>query len=286
MMPQTLDEILDLKSVSNFSAILAGGTDLLVRMRNKTVHPQTLICLDQIKDNSIRDITDNGEEICIGAAVTHSRLINNPLIQQHFPVLIKALSTLGSPQIRNMGTMGGNIVTASPAGDSLPPLYVLDAQVELAGKKGFRKMPVSLFITGPGITRLAPEEILWKILIPKFPSYTWHHFEKVGHRKSLSIAILSMAALVELTPDHIIKAIRLAWGSMGKTVVTSPETEKQLLGKSLDPAGFIQAAEQIRREVSPISDVRASAAYRRQVAGNLLLRLSLGPLNPKESLYK
>lgn len=274
MMPQTLDELLDLKSVSNFSAILAGGTDLLVRMRNKTVHPQTLICLDQIKDNSIRNISDNEDEICIGAAVTHSRLINNPLIQQHFPVLIKALSTLGSPQIRNMGTLGGNIVTASPAGDSLPPLYVLNAQVELAGKKGLRKMPVSRFITGPGTTRLTPEEILWRIRIPKFPSYAWHHFEKVGHRKSLSIAILSMAALVELAPDHVIKAIRLAWGSVGKTVVTSPETEKRLIGKPLDPAGLIHAAEQIRREVSPISDVRASAEYRRQVAGNLLLRLS------------
>lgn len=277
--PQTLDELLDLKAHSNAPAILAGGTDLLVQMRNKKICPQTLICMDQLKDSSIREVTDIGDEICIGAAVTHSRLIRNPLIQEHFSVLIQALNTLGSPQIRNMGTLGGNIMTASPAGDSLPPLYILGARVELAGKKGFWQMPVTQFITGPGSTCLNPEEILWRIWIPKQPSYNLHYFEKLGHRKSLSIAILSMAALINLTEDNIIRTVRLAWGSAGRTVVTSHETEKLLIGTRVDdPSGFILAADRIRREVSPISDVRAGAEYRRQVAGNLLLRLCREPL--------
>lgn len=277
ILPQTLDELLNLKVKGH--AILAGGTDLFVQMRNKKVYPQTLICLDQLRDKGFREVTDMGDEICIGAAATHSRLIQAPLIQQHFPILIQALNTLGSPQIRNMGTLGGNIMTASPAGDSLPPLYVLDAQVELAGKNGFRQMPLSRFITGPGATCLNPEEILYRIRIPKQPSYDLHHFEKLGHRKSLSIAILSMAALIGLTGDRKIRAVRLAWGSVGKTIVTSPETEKLLMGTPMDdPAGFILAAARIRKDVSPISDVRAGAGYRRQVAGNLVLRLCQGPL--------
>jgi CO/xanthine dehydrogenase FAD-binding subunit len=153
--------------------------------------------------------------------------------------------------------------------------------VELAGKTGFRKMPISRFITGPGATGLNPEEILYRIWIPKQSSYDLHHFEKVGHRKSLSIAILSMAALIGLTRDKKIRAVRLAWGSLGKTIVTSPETEKRLMGTPMDdPAGFILAAARIREEVSPISDVRAGADYRRQVAGNLVLRLCQGPLEP------
>jgi len=277
ILPQTLDELLDLKAQGH--AILAGGTDLFVHMRNKKIQPQTLVCLDQLRDKGFREVADTGDEICIGAAATHTQLIQNPLVQQHFPVLIQALDTLGSPQIRNMGTLGGNIMTASPAGDSLPPLYVLDAQVELMGKKGSRRMPLSRFITGPGATSLNPEEILYRIWIPKQPSYDLHHFEKVGHRKSLSIAILSMAALISLTSDRKIRAVRLAWGSLGKTIVTSPETEKRLMGTPMDdPAGFLLAAARIREEVSPISDVRAGADYRRQVAGNLVLRICRGPL--------
>lgn len=279
ILPRTLDDLLDLKAQGY--AILAGGTDLFVHMRNKKIQPRTLVCLDQLKDKGLREVADTGDEICIGAVATHSQLIQNPLVQQHFPILIQALETLGSPQIRNMGTLGGNIMTASPAGDSLPPLYVLDARVELAGKSEFRRMPVSQFITGPGVTALNPEEILYRIWIPKSPSYGLHHFEKVGHRKSLSIAILSLAALVDLTHDRKIRAVRLAWGSLGKTIVTSPETEKRLMGTSVDdPAGFILAAARIREEVSPISDVRAGAEYRRQVAGNLVLRLCQGPLEP------
>jgi len=277
ILPQTLDDLLDLKAQGH--AILAGGTDLFVHMRNKKIQPQTLVCLDQLRDKGLREVADTEDEICIGAAVTHSQLIQNPLVQQHFPILIQALETLGSPQIRNMGTLGGNIMTASPAGDSLPPLYVLDAQVELAGKNGSRRMPISRFITGPGSTCLKPEEILYRIWIPKSPSHGLHHFEKVGHRKSLSIAILSLAALVDLTEEKKIRAVRLAWGSVGKTIVTSPETEKRLMGTSVDdPAGFILAAARIRAEVSPISDVRAGADYRRQVAGNLVLRLCQSPL--------
>ena len=206
ILPQTLDQLLDLKAQGH--AILAGGTDLLVHMRNKKIQPQTLVCLDQLRDKGLREVADEGDEICIGAAVTHSRLIQNPLVQQHFPILIQALNTLGSPQIRNMGTLGGNIMTASPAGDSLPPLYVLDAQVELAGKNRSRRMPLSRFITGPGATCLDPEEILYRIWIPKQASYDLHHFEKVGHRKSLSIAILSMAALISLTGDKKIRSVR------------------------------------------------------------------------------
>jgi CO/xanthine dehydrogenase FAD-binding subunit len=271
--PNTIDEFIDLKAASDSTFILAGGTDLLVRLRKKFINPQILICLDHLTDTCLFKITDSENEIHIGAAVTHAQVIKNPLVEQHANVLIQALKNIGSPQIRNMGTLGGNIMTASPAGDSLPPLYILDAKVELAGKNGTRRMPVSKFITGPGTTCLNPEEILHKVIIPKSLVFDFHYFEKVGHRKSLSIAIVSMAALIETAQDGIVKQICLAWGSIGKTVVTSPAAEAILSGSSLDHEVLSRAAEQVRKEISPISDVRAGAEYRRQVAGNLLMRL-------------
>ncbi|MDD5169637.1 MAG: FAD binding domain-containing protein [Syntrophales bacterium] len=206
--------------------------------------------------------------------MTHAQLLGNALVREHLPILVNALRTLGSPLIRNMGTIGGNICTASPAGDTLPPLYALDAELELRSRKGERRQPLCTFITGPGGITLGEGEILTGIRVRKPCGFTIHHFEKVGERRSLACAIASMAALIKVTESGVIEAARLAWGSVAPTVVMSPETEGALIGQRLSAATLERAAEMIRKAVSPIDDVRASAAYRREVAGNLLLRLA------------
>ncbi|MFH1152825.1 MAG: xanthine dehydrogenase family protein subunit M [Pseudomonadota bacterium] len=271
-MPRTLDELLDLKEKKQSLALFAGGTDLMVALRHHRIQPKALACLDHM--DAMREITDTGNHIAMGAGTTHAGLLASPLVQEHIPVLARALETLGSPHIRNMGTLGGNIVTASPAGDCLPPLTVLNARVELASRDGFQTLPISDFITGPGTTCLKPGQILWRVLVPKTPAYCIHHFEKVGLRRSLSIAVVSMAAVLNLAPDGCIQAVRMAWGSVGKTVVTCPEAEDILSGNPLDPAVLEKAAQAVMQWVNPISDVRATAGYRRKVAGNLVLRLT------------
>jgi xanthine dehydrogenase FAD-binding subunit len=193
----------------------------------------------------------------------------------HFPILINGLKVLGSPPIRNMGTIGGNIVTASPAGDTLPPLYVLRAELELRTKNSSRRIPIMDFIRGPGETLLSPGEVLTGIIVRKRPDLNLHHYEKVGQRKALAIAVVSLAALLKISEGGMVEEARLAWGSVAPTVVTSAEIEAMLIGCRLSRKVLEKAAQMARAMVKPIDDIRASADYRRQVAGNLLLRLVL-----------
>lgn len=251
----------------------AGGTDLLVRRRKGLIPEGTLICLERIE--ALKRIEDRDREVFVGAAATHSRILEDPLIRAHFPILIQALERLGSPPIRRMGTIGGNIVTASPAGDTLPPLYALDAEVELRTAHSGRRLLVKDFIQGPGLTLLAPGEIVTGVRLKKCPENNLHHFEKVGQRKALAIAVVSLAAILAIDENKIVRKARLAWGSVGPTVVVSREIEQTLEGHPLSLEILEKAAALARRVVSPIEDIRAGADYRRQVAGNLLLRLGV-----------
>jgi CO/xanthine dehydrogenase FAD-binding subunit len=191
-------------------------------------------------------------------------------------VLAQALGVLGSPLIRNMGTIGGNICTASPAGDTLPPLYALGAEVELLSRDGERRMPIRDFITGPARTRLAQQEILAAIRVAKPAPSCVQHFEKVGLRNALACSMVSLAALVDLSLEGVVEKAALAWGSVGPTVVECSEAETVLVGRKLTLETLKEAAATVRERVSPISDVRADADYRRRVSGNLLLRLVPG----------
>jgi len=253
------------------AALFAGGTDLFVKMRAEKTDAPALIGLERI--GMLKDISEDSNNIRIGAAVTHDELLRHPIITHHLPVLCQALGTLGSPPIRAMGTIGGNICTASPAGDTLPPLYVLQAWVETVSASDTRLTPISDFISGPGKTRLQSGEIVAAVHVQKSPGAPLHHFEKVGQRKSMACAVASLAAVLTLSASDTITQARLAWGSVGPTVVTSTEIEEFLIGKKLSPETLAAAAGQVSRFVNPIDDIRASADYRRRVSGNLLLRL-------------
>jgi carbon-monoxide dehydrogenase small subunit/xanthine dehydrogenase small subunit len=270
--PEMLDELWQRLADYPETGIFAGGTDYLVWLRSGRVSTSTLICLERMP--VLRGVTDEGNQIRIGAATTHESLLADPIIREHYQVLQQALRVLGSPHIRRTGTIGGNIVTASPAGDTLPPLYVLGAAVELQSRHGLRRMPIADFIHGPGRTALQSGEILTAILVPKGRGSSLQHFEKVGLRQAMACAVASLAATLEISASGRIGQARLAWGSVGPTIVRLPEVEAALVGHPFDRATFTAAASLVGASLSPINDVRATASYRRQVSGSLLLRMA------------
>ncbi len=271
-LPQKLEELWPrLEDCS--TSLYAGGTDLLVRLREGALKAGNLVCLERLAE--LKKVEDLGDAVRIGAVCTHTQLLADPLVRRHFPILIRALRVLGSPPIRHQGTIGGNIGTASPAGDTLGPLYALRAEVELRTRETARRLPIEDFIQGPGRTVMLSGEIITGVRIVKCPAFNLHHYEKVGQRRALAIAIAGLAVLMRVGGDQTIEEVRLAWGSVGPTVVTSAPVEALLRGRPLSPEVLREAADLARQVVAPIDDLRASADYRREVAGNLLRRLQL-----------
>lgn len=275
-LPSDLEALWRILEEEPEARVYAGGTDLLVWLRagkGERFVP-VLVCLERIEE--IRGVREEGRTLWLGAATTHAGLLESPPVRERLPVLACALSALGSPLIRAMGTLGGNLCTASPAGDALPPLHVLEAEVEIRSRREARRLPIAAFIAGPGQTDLRPGEIVTAVRVPVPEGSPRHHFEKVGLRRSLACSVASLAALLWISPSGVVDAARLAWGSVGPTVLRIPEAEAALVGGPLTPESLRRAAEIARRAVAPIDDIRASAAYRRLVSGNLLLRLLPG----------
>jgi CO/xanthine dehydrogenase FAD-binding subunit len=272
LLPRSAEELLELTSRAGDYRLLAGGTDLLVWHRDKPIREGVFIGLERVPE--LRTITCADGKVVVGAAATFQQIADSLLVQRHLDVLCQAIRLLGSPPISHMATLGGNICTASPAGDSLPPLYVYGAQVELRSFRGNRLMPLAEFITGPRQTALGPEEVLWNVRVPLAEPSARGVYFKVGQRQALAIATVSLAALWTQNPDGTVRWIRLAWGSVGPTVLRFPDLEKALEGKPLALEVLRPLAEMVTSRVAPMNDPRASAAYRRRVAGNLLMKLA------------
>jgi len=271
LLPRSLSDLWAMMRDLPDAAVYAGGTDLLVKIRSGSIPPKNLICLERIQ--ALKGVVDHGDRMVILACTSLSQLLQESAISRHVPVLAKAIVCLGSPLIRNMGTIGGNVCTASPAGDTLAPLYALNARVELASEAGVRSLPIDRFILGPGQTLLETGEILSAIHVEKPHPETIQHFEKVGRRNALACSLACMAAIIRLSDDGIVMAASLAWGSVGPTVITCSEAAANLLGQPLSADSLADAAAIVQKAVCPITDIRATADYRRAVAGNLLLRL-------------
>jgi xanthine dehydrogenase small subunit len=279
LMPESLTALWQTLAENPDVRVLAGGTDLLVWIRSRRVDPAALVSLERIE--ALRGISETADGVRIGACQTHATLLENPLIGRLFPVLTRALETLGSPHIRRMGTLGGNIMTASPSGDTLAPLHVLGASVELCSAREVRRMPIDAFILGPGKTALNPGEILSAVLIPKAERGMHQHFEKVGLRNAMACSVASLAAIMRVSGSGMIQTVALAWGSVGPTVMRAPKLEAALIGRPLTQETLAEMMPLASDALSPIDDIRASAAYRRRVAGNLLRRLvPTTPLRP------
>jgi CO/xanthine dehydrogenase FAD-binding subunit len=246
---------------------IAGGTEVMVQYGAGRLAARKLVSLWGLTE--LRRIERIGQELIIGAGCTYSDLRNHPVVAQQFPLLARAASWTGSIANQNRGTLGGNIVNASPAADSLPALLVYEAELLLISAHGTRRVPYGEFHTGYKQTGLAPDEIISGIALePRFAGY--HAYSrKVGTRNAQAIAKLCLAGLGRVSNNKI-EDVRLAIGSMAVTPLRLRRTEEVLLGRAWTPALVGEARQAMETEVAPIDDIRSSAGYRLHVAGNLL----------------
>lgn len=244
--------------------ILAGGTDLCVLMNSKLIKPEGLISISNIAE--MKKISDDGEFIDIGALATHAQIFEDKLVKKHLPVLVEACKTVGARQIQNRGTIGGNVMNASPAGDTLPVLLAYETQVEVAGMRGRRSIDFGEFYKGYRKTALAKGEIVTNIRIKRSVKGERSAFLKVGTRKAQAISKV-MGCYRNYDQNHII-----AFGSVAATPVRLKECEEFLSGKKITKEIIAEASEIAMKEVKPIGDIRSTADYRRHVVGVLVKR--------------
>jgi CO/xanthine dehydrogenase FAD-binding subunit len=266
--PGKLSAVLDLlgKEPGVWTPI-AGGTELMVQYGAGRLPVRKLVSLWGLPE--LRHIESTPQEVLIGAGCTYTDLRKNPVVAREFPLLAQAASWTGSVANQNRGTLGGNIVNASPAADSLPALMVYEAELLLISARGTRRMPYVEFHTGYKQTKLADDEIIRAIALqPRFSGYQGYS-RKVGTRNAQAIAKLCLAGLGKIS-GHQIEDVRLAIGSMAVTPLRLRRTEETLLGKPYSAALVQEARRALEAEVAPIDDIRSSARYRLHVAGNLL----------------
>lgn len=249
--------------------VIAGGTDLMVLMNAHQFDASEF--LDIWRLDELRGIVDEGPTIRIGALTTYSQIIRSPIVRGSAPSLVAASRTIGAVQIQNRGTIGGNIVNASPAGDSLPVLAAYDAELEIGGARGARGVPFNDFYTGYRETVLESDEILLAVRIPKLKAGERDFFWKVGTRRAQAISKTVMAAKARVIQGSI-ESISVGVGSVAPTVIRAPLTEKLLADTRLTPELVERARRTIAAEISPISDLRSTEHYRRTVTANLLIK--------------
>ncbi|MEA2393453.1 MAG: hypothetical protein QOJ82_1344 [Solirubrobacteraceae bacterium] len=274
--PETWTEALAAKAAHPDAVPIAGGTDLMVALNFDRARPATILDLTRV-----RELAEWGPEdgrLRVGAGVTYARLIGE--LRDRLPGLAMAARTVGSPQIRNRGTVGGNLGTASPAGDGLPPLYVSDAEVELASVSATRRVPVAEFVTGPKRQAAREDELIAAFVLPAAGGP--QQFAKIGTRNAMVIAVCSLS--LALWPER--RAVAACLGSAGPTPIRASAAEAFIAGV-LEEAGLWDApgpiadaalarfGELVADAARPIDDVRGTAAYRRHALG-VLARRTLG----------
>jgi len=274
--PRTLHDALQiLRREGSAARVLAGGTDVMVRVRRGLVPPgwTTLVSVHRIA--KIRGCRREDGEIVVGAATTASDLMGDPLVAECAPILARVADRVGSTQIRNVATVGGNLANASPAGDLINPLLLLDASLVLASSGGRRAVPVEEFFTGPGETILRHDEMIVEVRFDVPPAERIFRFEKAGTRPAMECSVVTVG--LAFTPrNDLLTAVRVAFGSSAPTPLRGRKTEAVLEGRRATEEVIARAANTAEEEVSPISDVRGSASYRRALAGVFVRRLLRG----------
>ncbi len=246
---------------------LAGGTDLMVLYEAGQLPYRKLMSIWNLAE--LKGIEVDSDAVTIGAVTTYTEVRQHPVLQSEFPLLSEAASWTGSIANQNRGTLGGNIVNASPAADSPPALLVYGAELELMSTRGSRWIHYEDFHTGYKTMVLQSDELLGRIRLPRHPQGLRHYCRKVGTRNAQAISKVCLAATATLRV-RAIAHVRIALGSVAPTVIRCRRVEAILEGRVLDPQTIAAAKAEIMDEIQPISDVRSTAAYRREVAGNLL----------------
>jgi carbon-monoxide dehydrogenase medium subunit len=267
--PTTIEEAVDLLNSLDGAKPLIGGTDLVPTLREGVLNVTHLVDLNLIPE--MRYIRENDGYICIGATTTLNQISSSPIIKKRAHALHEASSRIGSPQIRNLGTVTGNLCNASPAADSAPPLLVLDAELTIESVHGVKKISVDKLFAGPKINSLKPNELVTEIRFPVPPANTGSAYHKIGRRKAFTLSVVGAATYVEMDGDFCQNA-RFAFGSVAETPIRAKEAEEIIKGKeiSLDLIGKI--SERCKEYVHPIDDVRGTAEYRKDMCAVLLKR--------------
>ncbi len=272
VVPLSVGEAVEALSESPKARVIAGGTDLMVGMREGHVHPTRLVDITRIQELS--GISTQNGSLRIGAATKIDEILHHPTVRSEYPALVDAGQLLGGWQIQNMATLAGNLCNASPAAEMSGPLLVLDAEVEVIGPSGERRIPLGEFWTGPGKTVLEPAEILTTIVIPGKVSGRLSAYQRVDIRHSVDIALVSSAVGVELSEGKV-QLARIALGAVAPTVIRVTEAEAYLQGRTLSEEVLDKVEDLAEAAAVPISDVRASAEYRSAMAGVLARRVLL-----------
>ncbi|MDD5367854.1 MAG: FAD binding domain-containing protein [Anaerolineaceae bacterium] len=281
--PGTIDQLLDLLNThQDCSRIIGGGTDVMIQIENGTSHPQYIIDISRIPDQNKVEL-DNAGFLHLGANVTHNQVVTSSLCRQNAYPLFQACLQVGSPQVRNRGTVVGNLVTASPAADAPPALCVLDATIVISSKsRGVRRININEFFTGFRKVDLRPDEVVIEIIIPPHNSNFDARFVKLAGRRISGISTVNVAASIQKDMSGKIIQAMIALGSVAPMVVRAHKAEQFLLGKQLNTDIIQEASKLVVDVINPIDDIRGSAEYRMWMAIELTKKAFIPWLTGKE----
>ena len=268
---QTLQEALAILQDTR-AAPLAGGTDLIPQLRAGTIQPPALLDISPIPDLAF--IQEDPSYLKIGACTTLTEILHSSLLEVQAPSLLQACKRIGSVQTRNRGTLGGNVGNASPAGDTLPPLLIHQAQVALLSAQGERLIDLNDFLMAPGKTARKPGELIHYLRLEKLPRGMKSTYLKVGNRRGMAVSVAS-AALALIPPEKAgspARDARLALGAVAPTVLPVPSAESMLTARPFRKETIQAAAREAAERCAPIDDLRASRTYRKKIVENLVLR--------------
>ncbi len=254
------------------SKIIAGGTDLILDLREEKITPDSILNILEIEQ--LRGITETDDTVRIGPTTTFTEMIQSEVLNRCLPLLVQASSSVGGPQIRNRGTIGGNIATNGPCADVLPAVLALEGSLELQSKKsGIRIVPLEEILISPYQTSIRPDEILTAILVKKLPPETRSGFEKLSRRNAMAKGRMNISIILGLDKQKVISELRIVPGSVMPVAQRIETAEKMLLDKTPDESLIDAAADTLAEEVFKITGIRWSTEYKEPVLKNVFKRV-------------
>ena len=267
--PRNLDEALSILSENQGGLrIVAGGSDVIVQLRDGVFKAERLLNILSLKE--LRFVRKEGDDIHIGSLATYSDIVHSPVTRDHAWPLVEAARQIGAVQLQNTATLGGNLGNASPAGDSLPPLYALDAIVVTRSEAGRREIPIEQFFLGYRKLALRPDELIEEVHFKELGDKDRGCYLKLGLREANAISIVGIAVVLRRgTENQSFSDARVALGAVAPTIRRARTCEKALIAKPLNPEVLKKTASLVADDASPIDDIRGSAQYRKEVVVSL-----------------
>jgi CO/xanthine dehydrogenase FAD-binding subunit len=269
--PKTLEEALRLLTEKGKGArVIAGGTDLVIKMKNGLLKPQAIIALRDIAELARIQVQPK-KGLTIGATALLAEVATHPDILKRYPAVAAAAEETANVQIRNMGTVGGNLCNAAPSADNAPTLIAMKAEVILKSLKGERRLPLDQLFIGPGKTAMEPGEIMTAIFVPLPPSKSGSSYQHVSARGKVDISAVCVGVMATFE-EEICREVRICLGAVAPIPLRAKKTESLVQGQKWTPDLIKKAGDQAAREAKPITDVRASAEYRKEMVAVLTRR--------------